>query len=131
MTSDVRVICLCAGWCGTCSSFEATFDRLKATFEEVRFSWVDIEDSANLVGDYDVETFPTLLLGRGHEVVFCGPVLPQYDTISRMVRAGLDGSLRLAGTPTVDPEATRILLTLRAKESAAPSGAGNQARGSA
>lgn len=116
MISDTRVICLCAGWCGTCTAFEAIFDRLKATYDEVRFAWVDIEDAPDLVGNYDVETFPTILLGRGRELLFCGPTLPHYETISRMVRAGLDGSLHLPATPTVDPEAMRIFLSFCADE---------------
>ncbi len=30
----------------------------------MRFAWVDIEDESELVGDLDIEDFPTLLLAR-------------------------------------------------------------------
>ena len=39
----------------------------------VRFESIDIEDQADLMGDVDVETFPTLLIAEGAEPRFFGP----------------------------------------------------------
>ena len=48
------VACLCAAWCGTCSSYRATFEQLAARHPDKHFVWIDIEDQADLVGDLDV-----------------------------------------------------------------------------
>ena len=44
------VICLCAQWCGTCRDYRVGFDELAATFPDVRFSWLDIEEQADELG---------------------------------------------------------------------------------
>ena len=50
-----------------------------------RFAWLDIEDQADLLGDLDIETFPTLLVADGQGVLFLGPVTPHADTLSRLL----------------------------------------------
>ena len=63
----------------------------------LRLHWIDIEDEAELVGDLDIENFPTLLLARGPRVLFFGTVTPHAGTLERLVRGALDGSLHPAG----------------------------------
>ncbi|NUZ04412.1 thioredoxin family protein [Piscinibacter koreensis] len=87
------VACLCAAWCGSCREYQPLFARLEASFPEVVFAWVDIEDHADVVGDIDVEDFPTLLIAIGAEVVFLGPVTPHLATAERLLRSALDGAL--------------------------------------
>ncbi len=62
-------------------------DALAASRPGVRWRWLDIEDEADLLGDLDVETLPTLLVGRGDQVLFYGPVLPKVDMLSRLIDA--------------------------------------------
>ena len=81
------VACLCAAWCGTCSSYRATFEQLAARHPDKHFVWIDIEDQADLVGDLDVENFPTLLLQRGDTVAFFGTMLPDGAVADRLVQA--------------------------------------------
>jgi thiol-disulfide isomerase/thioredoxin len=81
------VACLCAAWCGTCGSYRAAFDALAARHPDKVFLWIDIEDQADVVGDLDVENFPTLLLQRGETVAFFGTVLPDANVADRMVQA--------------------------------------------
>ncbi|MBQ5948937.1 thioredoxin family protein [Massilia sp. ST3] len=81
------VACLCAAWCGTCSSYRATFDQLAARHPDKHFVWIDIEDQADLVGDLDVDNFPTLLLQRGDTVAFFGTMLPDGAVADRLVQA--------------------------------------------
>ena len=93
------VACLCAQWCRTCETYRdtlaATRDamRLGHPAGATRFVWVDIEDESELVGDLDIEDFPTLLLARGDQVLFFGPVLPHAQTLDRLVRNALDTQL--------------------------------------
>ena len=85
--SDPRfdVVCLCADWCGTCREYEAVFDALKQALPQHRYRWIDIEDEAELAGDVDVETFPTLMLAHGARVLFAGPVLPRLGDVQRLL----------------------------------------------
>ncbi|MDD3353805.1 thioredoxin family protein [Zoogloea sp.] len=77
------IACLCAAWCGTCRDYRAGFDALAARYPDARFLWVDVEDEAELVDDYDVENFPTLLIQRHDSVLFFGTMLPHHDLLQR------------------------------------------------
>jgi thiol-disulfide isomerase/thioredoxin len=81
------VICLCAEWCGTCRDYRAPMHEVAAEFPALAFAWLDIEDEAELAGDIDIETFPTLLVLQGAQVLFYGPVLPVADGLRRLLRA--------------------------------------------
>ena len=78
------MICLCAQWCGTCREWRPQLSAQAAQLPEVRFSWVDVEDQADAIGDLDIETFPTLLVAQGDRVRFLGPVLPTAGAIGRL-----------------------------------------------
>jgi len=86
------VACLCAAWCGTCSTYRATFDEVAARHPDKQFVWIDIEDQADLVGDLDVENFPTLLLQRGDTVAFFGAMVPDGGVADRLVQAQAEQS---------------------------------------
>ena len=95
--SAVLVACLCADWCDTCRDYRAVFDALEHEFHtQADFVWVDIEDDEAALGNVDVETFPTLLIARGDELAFYGPVLPHAQTAQRLVQEALRGELRAA-----------------------------------
>jgi thioredoxin-like negative regulator of GroEL len=81
------VACLCAAWCGTCSSYRAAFDGLAARHPDKTFVWIDVEDRADVVGDLDVENFPTLLVQRGDAVAFFGTMLPDPHVADRLIQA--------------------------------------------
>ena len=81
------VACLCAAWCGTCGGYRAAFDALAARHPDKTFVWIDIEDQADVVGDLDVDNFPTLLLQRDDTVAFFGPMLPDAQLAERLVQA--------------------------------------------
>ena len=86
------VACLCAGWCDVCKQYRAGFDTLAAQFPEHQFVWIDIEDQADLVGDLDVENFPTVLIQKQDIVAFYGTMLPEPRLIARLLDAQRDRS---------------------------------------
>ena len=96
------VACLCAAWCGTCTSYRAGFEALAARHPDKTFVWIDVEDQAGVVGDLDVENFPTLLLQRGDTVAFYGTMLPDPKLADRLVHAqailSAEELTRLAGS---------------------------------
>ena len=81
------VACLCAQWCGTCATYRNTFEELAARHPDKLFVWVDIEDQSEVVGELDIENFPTLLIQQDDHVAFFGTVLPDGGLAHRMVQA--------------------------------------------
>ncbi|MEJ6020998.1 thioredoxin family protein [Ramlibacter sp. PS4R-6] len=109
------VIALCAEWCNVCREWRSVFNDAAKARGDLRFAWVDVEDEADAMGDVDIETFPTVLVGRGDEALFLGPVQPQAAQLSRLI-----ASLKHAHTdealsrPPVSEEAGPLLARLHA-----------------
>nr|WP_295076855.1 thioredoxin family protein [uncultured Roseateles sp.] len=103
------VACLCAAWCRTCDSYHDTFAQLRQQFPDYRFIWVDTEDDEELIGDLDVETFPTLLIGVGEQLRFIGPVTPQLATAQRL----LESAVQSPKAGAADPAAQALLVRLQ------------------
>lgn len=99
------VVGLCADWCHTCGEFLPSFERLAQARPDQVFVWLDIEDDAALVGDIDVENFPSLAVFRGGVPVFFGPVLPQEAVVARL----LDALAKSEAPAALVPEAVRAL----------------------
>ena len=81
------VVGLCAAWCHTCGEFEDAFARLAAERPDALFLWLDIEDDSALVGDIDVEDFPTLAVYRDGVSTHFGISLPQEAVVRRVLDA--------------------------------------------
>ncbi|RXZ32881.1 thioredoxin [Oxalobacteraceae bacterium CAVE-383] len=86
------VACLCAQWCGSCREYEIAFAQLAERHPQHRFVWIDIEDQADVVGDFDVENFPTLLIQRGATVTFFGAMEPEIRLAERIFTTHLQKS---------------------------------------
>jgi thioredoxin 1 len=78
------VACLCAQWCGSCREYEIAFAQLAERHPQHRFVWIDIEDHADVVGDFDVDNFPTVLIQRGSTVTFFGAMEPEIRLAERI-----------------------------------------------
>jgi thioredoxin 1 len=81
------VACLCAAWCGTCGGYRTAFEAVAERHPDKVFVWIDIEDNADLLGDLDVENFPTVLVQREDMVAFFGTMLPELKLLDRLVLA--------------------------------------------
>jgi thioredoxin 1 len=89
--APIDVVCLCAAWCRLCDGYAPVLrevvEALSPAHPGLRLRWLDIEDEAELLGDVDVETFPTIVLidatGRAR---FAGPVMPQAETLRRLLQ---------------------------------------------
>ncbi|MGE4242289.1 thioredoxin family protein [Ramlibacter sp.] len=104
------VICLCAGWCGVCRDWRAQFESAARAHPDVRFAWVDVEDEADAMGDVDIETFPTVLVARGDEARFLGPIAPSAAQLARLL-GSLQTEAHAGGT--LSPAAQALLQRLR------------------
>lgn len=107
------VVCLCAEWCGVCREYRSSFDAVARLHPGVRFAWIDVEDDDDLVGDLDVETFPTVLIAGEGQARFLAPVLPHADLLPRLLE-----SLQKAAPTEVAPDAQAQALfdRLRARD---------------
>lgn len=91
------VACYCAQWCDTCTQYRGEFERLAARMPRHAFVWVDIEDSPELLGEEDVENFPTLAIQDAEGNLFFGTLLPYIGHLERLIEQLQDG----AGQPAV------------------------------
>lgn len=86
-STDWTVVCLCAAWCRTCDGYGPAFAQRAERTEDARHVWIDVEDDEDIVGELDIETFPTLLVLQGDRPMFFGPVLPHIEVVDRTLRA--------------------------------------------
>lgn len=98
-SDDLHLACLCAAWCRLCDGYRPVFDAVVAALRrehpQLQAHWIDIEDEAALLGDLDIETFPTLVLARSGQPLFAGVLTPQAEVLQRVLRAALAGGGRV------------------------------------
>lgn len=92
------VVCFCAAWCDTCRQYERDFAQLASKWPQHVFTWVDIEENPELLGDEDVENFPTLLVQTSNENRFFGPMLPHIGHLDKLLET-IDRMPTLRGGP--------------------------------
>ena len=79
------VACLCAAWCGVCRDWQPLFLEQARAHPHMRFAWVDVEDEDDAMGDVDIETFPTLLVARGTDLLYLAPIPPSAKQFARLL----------------------------------------------
>ncbi len=85
----LAVACYCAAWCDTCKQYRPDFEALSEKWPDAAFVWIDIEENPELLGDEDVENFPTLLIQGPQGNLFFGPLQPYISHLERLLsRAG-------------------------------------------
>jgi thioredoxin 1 len=93
------VVCLCAEWCDTCREFRDRLRRIAEADPAGLYVWLDIEDESTLVGDLDIENFPTLAVFRQGEPLFYGVTLPQEGVVQRTLLALREADARTVAVP--------------------------------
>lgn len=81
------VACFCAAWCDTCTAYKAKFEALASVHPEGVFVWVDIEDYPDLLGDEDIENFPTVAIEQSGQLLFYGVMLPHIQQLERLMQS--------------------------------------------
>lgn len=86
---DWIVACLCAQWCGICRAWHDAFRALAAEglLPGARWLWVDIEQQADALGDFEPENFPVLAVQRGARLLYCATLPQQAGNWRRMIEA--------------------------------------------
>ncbi len=81
------VACLCAAWCDACTAYYSNFTALAEQYPDLLFLWIDVEDQAAFIGDFDVENFPTLLIQQQEVVTFYGAMLPDTTQLTYVIQS--------------------------------------------
>lgn len=97
--SGLLVVCFCAAWCDTCDAVRTALQRIAARDAESTYVWLDIEDDAALVGDIEIENFPTLAVYRDGRPLFFGVSPPQEGVIARTLGAFASSDARAIEVP--------------------------------
>ena len=105
------VACLCAAWCGVCRDWLPMFTAQARAHPHMRFAWVDVEDEDEAMGEVDIETFPTLMVARGEQVLYFAPIPPLASQFARLL-ARLQAQPQ--PDPGVGPQADALLHRLKA-----------------
>lgn len=117
---SIEFACLCAAWCRLCDDYAPVLQQgvaeLQAAGVPLRWHWIDIEDEADLLGDLDIETFPTLVIADGQSVRFAGPLTPQPETLRRVLRATVLDAREGFVWPTTAATVLEFVRRLRARQ---------------
>jgi len=105
LNEGALVVCYCAEWCDSCRGYQQEFEALSKRWPQFTFVWVDIEENPELLGDDDVENFPTVLIQNATTNLFFGPLLPYISHLEKLLeRCDSLGSLaRGEGPPLLRP----------------------------
>lgn len=106
---SLLVVCLCADWCSSCREYrQAAYAECTRLFPACRFEWLDVEEDADLLGDLDIENFPTLLIARDDQALFFGALMPHAEHLRRLLETLLDGASAPAVSVAVSADLGRI-----------------------
>jgi thioredoxin reductase (NADPH) len=79
-------------------------ERIAAAHPDWLFAWADIEDDAELVGDIDVDNFPTLAVFRDGRPLHFGVSLPLEQVVGRTLQSVADAEGAQAAVPAAVAE---------------------------
>ena len=82
----------CAQWCRACREFRPELDKMTVSYPQVAFFWVDVEDNSDMLGDLDINKFPTLLIQQGDTVAFYSCIHPDTKLIERILQSAMEES---------------------------------------
>ena len=85
------VVSLCAAWCGACREFRLVFERVAASRPDTAFVWLDIDSDAQVMGEIDVEDFPTLAIYHAGGLQHFGVSLPNERLVARLIASLSEG----------------------------------------
>lgn len=81
----------------------------------LRWHWIDIEDEADLVGELDVESFPTVVIVDPLVVRFAGAITPHAQTLSSLLRVKVIDAAPGDAWPAVGADVQTFAIRLRAR----------------
>ncbi|AWD32622.1 hypothetical protein CKSOR_00516 [Candidatus Kinetoplastibacterium sorsogonicusi] len=84
VSSDM-IVCFCASWCSTCIDYKKKLEIFSNSITEYSFIWLDIDDHEHLIGDIEIENFPTILIKKSNKNVFFGTISSNILVLEKML----------------------------------------------
>lgn len=81
------VVCLCAEWCNNCQRWQQQFAVQAEREPEFCFVWLDIDKHPDMVAEVDLDILPVLLVQNPEHIYFIGPVRPNEQVVSTLIRS--------------------------------------------
>lgn len=78
----VEVLDFHAEWCGPCKQQDPILEELEEEYDEVEFTYIDIEENADAANKYGIQSIPTLVIRNDDTVEVQLTGLQQKDTIA-------------------------------------------------
>ncbi|RTZ42315.1 thioredoxin [Candidimonas sp. SYP-B2681] len=100
-STGLVIACYCAAWCDTCTQYRPDFDSLADQWPQHTFVWIDIEESPDLLGEEDVENFPTVVIQGPKGNLFYGTLLPYISHLARLISHMDDRTPVIKGGPAL------------------------------
>lgn len=84
------VIALGAEWCSRCTEFQPAFlAQAQEAPEQEHWLWLNLEEHAELLGEFEPETLPLVWVYRGSTVSYGQAILPDDSTAAHFVYQAL------------------------------------------
>lgn len=72
-----------ASWCAPCKALKPIFENVASKYNDVNFSYVDVDEQFELAAKYSVRSVPTVIIERnGKEVQRFSGVLSELSYIN-------------------------------------------------
>ena len=72
-----------ASWCGPCKALKPIFENVASKYNDVNFSYVDVDEQFELASKYSVRSVPTVIIEKdGKEVQRFSGVLSELSYIN-------------------------------------------------
>ena len=78
---SLTVLIVCATWCGVCRDYK----RVIESELKLKPVWVDVDDFEALTDHLSIETFPTIVILNGSDVLFFGSIDAKQGTLSGLI----------------------------------------------
>jgi hypothetical protein len=77
------VLIVCATWCTVCRDYKSMVEGNL----EITPIWVDVDDFETIADEISIETFPTIVILNGVDVLFFGSIDAKQDALPTLISA--------------------------------------------